>query len=86
MRLSATYMDGRKHEKVFKRKISPNKIFYKNGQRKIDHDKVLEKYEECTKQILEAKKNYKTFKITKKLADSNTSPRNVLDYIKPFAL
>ena len=33
-------------------------IFYKNGQRKSDYDKVLEKSEECTKQILQAKKNY----------------------------
>ena len=49
-------------------------FFYKNGQRKIDHDKVLEKSEECTKQILEAKKNY-ILKMTKKLADSNTSPK-----------
>ena len=40
---------------------------------KIDHDKVLEKSEECTKQILEAKKNY-ILKMTKKLADSNTIP------------
>ena len=48
------------------------KFFYKNGQRKTHHDKVLEKSEECTKQILEAKKNY-ILKMTKKLADSNTS-------------
>ena len=50
------------------------KFFYKNRQRKIDHDKVLEKSEECTKQILEAKKNY-ILKMTKKLKDSNTSPK-----------
>ena len=49
-------------------------FFYKNGQRKIDHDKVLEKSEECTKQILEAKKNC-ILKMTKKLADSNTSSK-----------
>ena len=34
----------------------------------------MEKSEECTKQILEAKKNY-ILKMTKKLADSNTSPK-----------
>ena len=32
-------------------------FFYKNGERKIDHDKVSEMSGECTKQILEAKKN-----------------------------
>ena len=42
--------------------------------RKIDHDKVLEKSEECTKQILEAKKNYIP-KMSKKLADSNISSK-----------
>ena len=42
--------------------------------REIDHDKVLEKSEECTKQILEAKENY-ILKMTKKIADSNTSPK-----------
>ena len=49
-------------------------MFLQNGQRKIDHDKVLKKSEECTKQILEAKKNY-ILKMTKKLADSNTSQK-----------
>ena len=45
-------------KKYLKERSKLTKIFYKNGQRKIDHDKVLEKSEECTKQILEAKKNY----------------------------
>ena len=35
----------------------------------------MEKSEECTKQILEAKKNY-ILKMTKKLADSNTSSKS----------
>ena len=60
-----------------KEKCKLTKVFYKNGPRKIDHDKVLEKSEECTKQILEAKKNY-ILKMTKKLADSNTSPETYL--------
>ena len=34
----------------------------------------MEKSEECTKQLVEAKKNY-ILKMTKKLADSNTSPK-----------
>ena len=61
-------------EKSLKERCKLTKFFYKNGQRKTDHDKVLEKSEECTKQILEAKKNY-ILKMTKKLADSNTSPK-----------
>ena len=28
--------------------MQADKIFYKIGQRKTDHDKVLEKSEECT--------------------------------------
>ena len=61
-------------EKSLKERCKLTKFFYKNGQRKTDHDKVLEKSEECTKQILEAKKKY-ILKMTKKLADSNTSPK-----------
>ena len=59
-------------KKCLKERCKLTKLFYKNGHRKIDHDKVLEKSEECTKQILEAKKNY-ILKMTKKVADSNTS-------------
>ena len=61
-------------KKSLKERCKLTKIFYKNGLRKIDHDKVLEKSEECTKQILEAKRNC-IFKMTKKLADSNTSSK-----------
>ena len=61
-------------KRYLKERCKLTNVFYKNGQRKIDHDKVLEKSEECTKQILEAKKNY-ILKMTKKLADSNTSPK-----------
>ena len=67
-------MDDKQHKKAFKKRCKLTKLFHKNGERKIDHDKVLEKSEECTKQILEAKKNY-ILKMTKKLADSNTSPK-----------
>ena len=76
-------------KKSLKERCKLTKYFYKNGQRKIDHDKVLEKSEECTKQILKAKKNY-ILKMTKKLADSNTSPKtywtilNRLLYNKTF--
>ena len=61
-------------KKSLKERGKLTKLFYKNSQRKIDHDKVLEKSEECAKQILEAKKNYIP-KITKNLGDSNTSSK-----------
>ena len=50
------------------------KIFYKNGQRNTDREKVLEKATECTKEILEAKKNY-ILKMSKTLEDSHTAPK-----------
>ena len=55
-----------------RRKLSKN--FYINCLRKNDHDKILEKSEECAKQNIEVKKNY-ILKMTKKLTDSNTSPK-----------
>ena len=60
--------------KSLKERCKLTKSFYKNGNKKIDHDKVLEKSEERTKQILEAKINC-ILKMTKKLADSNTSQK-----------
>ena len=41
-----------------KKRSKLTKIYYKNGLRKSDHIKVLEKSTECTKKILEAKKIY----------------------------
>ena len=67
-------MDDRQHIKVFERIMKADNFFYTNGQQKIDHDKVLEQSEECTQQILDAKRNY-ILKMNKKLADSNTSPK-----------
>ena len=61
-------------KKSLKERGKFTKLFYKNGQRKIDHDKVLEKSEDCIKQILEAKTNC-ILEMTKKLADSNTSSK-----------
>ena len=55
-----------------RRKLSKN--FYINCLRKNDHDKILETSEECAKQNIEVKKNY-ILKMTKKLTDSNTSPK-----------
>ena len=45
-------------KKSLKQKYELTKVFYQNGQRNSDHLKVLEKSEECTSLISEAKKNY----------------------------
>ena len=57
-----------------KQRSKLTKIYYKNGLRKSDHIKVLEKSAECTKKILEAKKNY-ILKMTTKLEYSNAAPK-----------
>ena len=46
-----------------------------NGQKKHDHNKVLEKSEECTKQSLQATVFNHILKITNNFAYSNTSPK-----------
>ena len=61
------------------------KKIYKNGRKKSDFDKVLVQSELRTKAILEAKNSY-ILKMTRKLEDSNTAPKNLLDHIKPFTL
>ena len=61
------------------------KNFYKNGRKKSDFDKVLVQSELCKKAILEAKSSY-ILKMTRKLEDSNTAPKKLLDHIKPFYL
>ena len=52
------------------------KLFYKNGQKTTDREKVLIKSAECTKEILEAKNIY-ILAISKKLEDSKTSPKTI---------
>ena len=61
-------------KKSLKQRSKFTKIFYKNGQRYSDHIKDLEKSEECTSLISEAKKNY-ILKMTSKLENSNTAPK-----------
>ena len=51
-----------------------HKFFYKNGQIKCDHDKILKKNVECHAKILEAKKNY-ILNMTSKLVHSHTAPK-----------
>ena len=63
-------MDDRQYKKSSKGRYKV-KIY---GHRKIVHDKVLEKSDECTKQIFEAKKNY-ILNMTKTFADSNAFPK-----------
>ena len=60
--------------KSLKERSKLTKIFSKNGQRKTDHEKILEKATECTNEILEAKKNY-ILKKSKKLDDSHTASK-----------
>ena len=61
-------------KKFLKERSTLTKIFYKNGQKKTDREKVLEKATECTHEITEAKKNY-ILKMSKKLEDSHTAPK-----------
>ena len=57
-----------------KKRSKLTKIYYKNSLWKSDHIKVLVKSKECTKKILEAKKNY-ILKMTAKLEHSNAAPK-----------
>ena len=50
------------------------KCCYRNGQKKFDYEKLLEKSSACTKEILEAKNNY-ILKMTKKLQDPKTAAK-----------
>ena len=50
------------------------KYFYRNVQRESGRDKVLEKSAECTRKILEAKKQY-ILKMTSKLENAFTVPK-----------
>ena len=54
-----------------------------NGQRESDRDKVLEKSAECTREILEAKRQY-IVKMTNKLEDAFSAPktyRNIMNHL-----
>ena len=82
-------MDDYNIKKSLKERSKLTKIFYKSGQRKTDHEKVLEKATECTNEILEVKKNY-IIKMSKKLEDSHTPKAywtilNRLIYYKKFS-
>ena len=70
-------------KKSLKQRSKLTKYFYKNGQRNSDHVKVLQKSEECTNLISEAKKNY-ILKMTSKLEDSNTAPKTYWSILNRF--
>ena len=70
-------------KKSLKQRSTLTKYFYKNGQRNSDHIKVLQKSEECTNLISEAKKNY-ILKMTSKLEDSNTAPKRYWSILNRF--
>ena len=64
-------------------------LFYKNGQRNSDHIKVLEKSEECTSFISEAKNVRVLFlnnilKMTSKLENSNAAPKTYWSILNRF--
>ena len=58
-----------------KQRTKLTEYFYKNGQIKFNHEKILEKSVECPKNIIEVKKNY-ILNMTSKLADSHTAPKS----------
>ena len=63
-----------KTKKSLKERSKLTKIFCKSGQRKTDHEKVMEKATaECINEILQAKKNY-LLEMSKKLENFHTAP------------
>ena len=61
-----------KTKNLLKERSKLTKYFYRNGQRERDRDKVLQKPAECTREILETKKQY-ILKMTNKLEDAFTA-------------
>ena len=70
-------------KKSLKQRSKLTKIFYKNGQKNSDYIKVLEKSEECTSLIAEAKKN-NILKMTYNLEDSNTASETYCPILNRF--
>ena len=70
-------------KKSQKQRSKLTKYFHKNGQRNSDYIKVLQKSEECTNLISEAKNNY-ILKMTSKLEDSNTAPKTYWSILNRF--
>ena len=63
-----------KTKNLLKVRSKLTKYFYRNGQRESDRNKVLEKSAECTREILEAKRQYILI-MTSKLEDAFSAPK-----------
>ena len=63
-----------KTKNILKERSKLRKCFYRNDQKESDHDKLLEKSAECTREVLEAKREY-ILKIATKLEDAFTAPK-----------
>ena len=63
-----------KTKNLLKERSKLTKYFYRNGQWESDRDNVLEKSAECTRGILEAKRQY-ILKMTSKLEDAFSAPK-----------
>ena len=59
-------------KRSLKERSKLTKCYYRNGQKKSDYEKLLEKSSDCTKEILEAKNSY-ILKMTTKLQDPETA-------------
>ena len=68
-----------KTKNILKERSKLTKLFYRNGQRKSDDDKVLEKPAECTR-ILGAKKQYH-LKMTRKLENLPKTHWTIIDHL-----
>ena len=61
-------------KRSLKERSKLTKCYYKNGQKKSDYEKIIERSSDFTKEILEAKNNY-ILKMTTKLQDPKTAAR-----------
>ena len=64
-----------KTKRSLKERSKLTKSYYKNGQDKKDYEKLLEKSSDCTKEILEAKRNY-ILKMATNLQDRKTAAKS----------
>ena len=61
-------------KRSLKERSKLTKCYYKNGQKKSDYEKIIERSSDFTKEILEAKNNY-ILKMTTKLQDPKTAAK-----------
>ena len=63
-----------KERASLKERSKLTKCYYKNGQKKSDYEKLLEKSSDCNREILEAKNNY-ILKMTTTFQDPKTAAK-----------